>query len=119
MKFKADTLSLSQEQLEEQYRDAVDLGSIRAGEVCLFYPKLGRGTECLPYGKLAQIYLRKEECVTRMCCGAADLSPVFVMAVEEGGKVRKTQIHSQEMGKTLLDYVARKAPHVKIGFTKD
>lgn len=118
MKFKPNTLSLTPEQLERQYQNAVDLGSVRAGEVCLFYPKLGQ-TECLPYENLVQIYLRKEECITRLCCGTADLSPVFVMAVEAGGKVRKTQIRNQDMGKTLLDYVARQAPHVKIGFTKD
>lgn len=118
MKFKTGGLSLSPEQLEAQYRDAVDLGRVRGGEVCLFYPKLG-GVECLPYEELVQLYLRKEECVARMCCGMADLSPIFVMAVQADGSVRKTQIHSQDMGRVLLDHVAQKAPHVKIGFTKD
>ena len=118
MKFKFHGQAATPEELERQYQDAeVDVGSVRAGARCLFYPKWGQA-ECLFYENLVQIYLRKEECVTRLCCGTADLSPIFLMAVEDSGKIRKTQIHSQDTGKTLLDYVARRAPHVKIGFSK-
>lgn len=118
MKFKPETsTAVLQEDLEEQYRQAIDLGKLRAGESCLFYPKLGY-VGCLPYDDLEQIYLRKEQVVARLCCGTADLSPIFVMAVGRDGKTRKTEIRSKEMGQTLLDYVARRAPQVKIGYWK-
>ena len=118
MKFKSESGgTLPQGDLEEQYRRAEDLGKIRAGERCLFYPKFTY-VGCLPYEELSQLYLRKEEVVARLCCGTADLSPVFVMAVGNDGEIRKTQIRDQQSGQALLDYVAKQAPQVKIGYDK-
>lgn len=118
MKFKSETgNSLPQGDLEEQYRQAVDLGKVRAGEHCLFYPKFSY-VGCLPYEELRQVYLRKEEVVTRLCCGTADLSPIFVMVVGTDGQTRKTEIRNKEMGQALLDHVAKCAPHVEIGYRK-
>ena len=118
MKFRSDTGEpLDLEGLEEEFAQAADLGRVRAGERCLFYPGLG-SVRCLPYGRIQQLYLRREEAVANMCCGRVDVSPIFVMAVGTDGRTRKTQIRSREMGQTLLDHVARRAPNIKIGFSK-
>lgn len=118
MKFKLETGgALPQVDLEEEYRQAVDLGRVRAGESCLFYPKFSY-VGCLPYGQLRQLYLRKEQVIARLCCGTADMSPIFLMAVGNDGQTRKTEIRSREMGQALLDHVAEHAPQVKIGYWK-
>lgn len=118
MKFKSELDGAPlQGELERDYKQAVNLGRVRAGEEGLFYPKLGY-VACLPYGQLKHLYLRKEEVIARLCCGTADVSPVFVMAVGSDGKTRKTQIRDTEMGKTLLRYVSQRAPGVEIGYHK-
>ena len=116
MKFKPESAAgLPQTDLELQYQKAVDLGKIRAGADCLFYPKFSY-VGCLPYEDVAQVYLRKEQVIARLCCGTADLSPVFVMVVGKDGQVYKTEIRDQDSGKAFLEYVSMAAPHVKIGY---
>lgn len=117
MRFKSETGNSLPENLEQQYANAVDLGKVKGGETCLFYPKFSY-VGCLPYEELAHIYLRKEEVIARLCCGIADVSPIFVMAVDNQGRTYKTEVHSKEMGQSLLDHVAVRAPHVEIGYWK-
>lgn len=119
MKFKAQTqLTLSQEQLEQEYAQARDLERVRLGTCCLFYPRLS-GVSYLPYCGLERLYLRQEEASATMCCGRVDLTATYLMAVGTDGKIRKTQLRDLQAGQEALAWVSQRAPKVKIGYQQE
>lgn len=118
MKFKAETgEALPQEELERDYGQARDLGKVKVGAKCLYYPRLG-SVGYLPCGQVVQAYLRQEEVNARLCCGRANFDQFFLMAVTAAGEVKKAEVLNKDVGKEGLALIAQANPGVKIGFDK-
>lgn len=118
MKWKAITPQcLPVQDLEEDFRQARDVGGVRLGGRCLYLVKLS-GVGYLPYQQVERAWLRQEEVNANLCCGRTNLDQFFLMVQDQEGKTHKAQVISKALGKEALALIAQANPQVEIGYQK-
>ena len=115
-KFKpvAGRSPLSLPELEADYAAARDLGQVRLGALCLYYPRL-TAVSYLPLAQVERVYLRQEEVNARMCCAVASLDQFFLMAVPRDGEAVKGHLLNREVGKWAMERLAESHPQILQG----
>lgn len=118
MKYKPEfPVSYTDEQLENDLKQARNMGKVRLGELVLFFSRFAGGT-FMPYSEVQHAYLRQEEVNARMCCGRANFDQFFLMLKGSDGKLRKHQVADLAKGKLALEHIARLNPDCLIGYQK-
>lgn len=117
MKFKVEGGGLPVPELERDYRASRDLGKVRLGARCLYFPKLS-GVSCLPYGEIARAYLRQEEVNAKLCCGRASFDQFFLMVQGRDGTMYRGQVLNKDVGKQALAHISQADPQAEIGYRK-
>ena len=107
-------LPLTPRQLEEDYRQARDLGRVRLGRQAIYFPRLGR-VDCLPYSQVGRVWLRQEEVSAGLCCGRAGFDQFYLMVQDRSGACLRGRVLNKELGKQATALVLERSPGALLG----
>lgn len=110
----APSTLFSAAELDQDFRDARDVGKVRLGRLCLYFTKFS-GTGCVPYDTVSRAWLRQEEVNASLCCGRANFDQFFLMVQDAGGTLYKGQVLSKLLGKQALGVISQTNATVAIG----
>lgn len=119
MKFFPLTTQQSNEAaLQQEYKDGRVIGNVHLGNEYLFF-KEKRKIYYVPYGDIRRCFRRVMLVQTKMCCGRGNLEVENLVISGESGELAQIQLPGERAGKIMLEEIARRAPHVQIGYPKE
>ncbi len=99
------------------YHSSTQYGPLRGGHFSLFQQQLLR-TGYLPYSAIAHAFLRREQVIAKMCCGAYNADQFHLVLVDLEGEEHQLHLDSKQDGEALLQLITQHQPSAKIGFYK-
>ncbi|MBQ7841348.1 MAG: hypothetical protein IJ390_12825 [Lachnospiraceae bacterium] len=111
MKFNPLLTALSDvDFLENDYRDAREIGIVRLGESCLFFRKKLK-IYYIPYENIERCFRRVMLVPAKMCCGKGDLAVENLVICSGEEEIAQIQIPGTKAAKILMDELKIKAPN--------
>ena len=115
MKFyPVTTAAVEDAVLNSDYAAGRAIGNVQLGNTCLFF-KVKRKVYYIPYADITRVFRRVQLVQTKMCCGKGNLEVENLVVCTEAGEAAQIQLPGSRAGVILLEEVAKRAPHVKIG----
>ena len=104
--------------LEQDWKEACVLETIRLGQSCLYYPAMLK-VRYLPYDKIQWAYLRAEENRMSMCCGRVLVDIWYLLLYVDGKQIAKIEFQKKETAKKALEFLAEHHKHILIGYKEE
>ncbi len=103
--------------LDVDYESATEQGGLRAGQLAIYQRQLLR-TSYLPYATITHAFLRREQVIAKMCCGAYNADQFHLVLVDADGQEHQLHLETKEDGDALLQTITQHQPGAKIGFNR-
>ena len=120
MKFYPLTKEVAEAVLEEEYKDAREIGAAALGETCLFF-KVKRKVNYIPYSEITRAVRRVQVVGMKMCCGKGGLEVENVVICgrteenQEEQELAMIRLPGARAGVIMLEELVKKAENIQIG----
>lgn len=104
--------------MQAEYAAGRAIGNVRLGTDTLYF-KEKRKIYYVSYGEITRCFRRVMLVQTKMCCGKGNLEVENIVLCGVNGEMAQIQLPGERAGKILLEEIARLAPHVQIGKSKE
>ena len=112
MKFTNVTdTKLEESALREEYKNAHEVGVIRAGDAVLFF-RVRFKTYYIPFADIRRIFRRVMEVPAKMCCGRGDFAIENLVVCDENKELAVIQLPGEKAAKLLIAELKKKLPEV-------
>ncbi len=113
MKFYSRTRQLlSDPGLEAEYRNAHEIGRVRAGSRNIFF-RSGIRSYAVPYAEMARCYRRIMQVPMKMCCGSGNLDVEYLVLEDSDGEIAQIQLPGKKAAVALMDELKKAAPELQ------
>ena len=104
--------------LEQDWKEASVVETIRLGKKCLYYPGMLK-VRYLPYEQIQWAYLRAEENRMAVCCRRTIVDIWYLLLYADGKQVAKIEFQKKETAKKVLSHLAENQKHILIGYSEE
>ena len=98
--------------LQNEYKNARQIGVLRIGESCL-YVKRGFRVYYIPYTDISRCFRRVMLVSAKLCCGKGEIPVENLVICTEEGELAQVQLPGTKAAKALIEALKEKMPEIK------